>query len=137
MKYLELYLRKIFTLDLRALAFMRIWIAGIILTDLTIRATDLEAHYSNMGVLPLHVLFQYAWNPYFFSLHALSGLWQVQALLFGLAAIFAFFLLLGYHTRLATIVSWLLMVSLQNRNTLISQGGDDFGQDRNGDFRRR
>jgi Vitamin K-dependent gamma-carboxylase len=125
MKYLILYFKKIFAVDLRALALMRIWVGGIILTDLAIRASDLEAHYSNMGVLPLHVLFQHAWNPFFFSFHTLSGLWQVQALLFGLAAVFAFLLLIGYHTRLATVVSWILMVSLQNRNTLISQGGDD------------
>jgi len=125
MNYLLLYLKKIFTVDLRALALMRIWVAGITLTDLAIRATDLEAHYSNMGVLPLHVMFQYVWDPFYFSFHTLSGLWQVQALLFLLAAVVAFFLLLGYHTRLATIVSWVLMVSLQNRNTLISQGGDD------------
>ncbi|QCR24238.1 HTTM domain-containing protein [Pontibacter sp. SGAir0037] len=125
MKQLEVYLRKVFTVDLRALAFMRIWVAGIILTDLAIRSTDLEAHYSNTGVLPLHVLHRFAWNPYFFSLHSLSGLWQVQAVLFIVAAVFAVFLLVGYKTRLATVVSWTLLVSLQNRNTLISQGGDD------------
>jgi hypothetical protein len=125
MKHLLLYFKKIFTVDLRALAFMRIWIAGIILTDLAIRASDLEAHYSNMGVLPLHVLFQYTWDPFYFSFHTLSGLWQVQALLFLLAAVVAFCLLLGYKTRAATIISWVLLVSLQNRNTLISQGGDD------------
>ena len=125
MKYLHHYFKKIFTVDLRALALMRIWVAGIILIDLAIRASDLEAHYSNMGVLPLHVLFRYTWDPYHFSFHTLSGLWQVQALLFGLAAVCAFFLLIGYHTRLATVASWILMVSLQNRNTLISQGGDD------------
>src|SRR4028119_378284 len=98
MSYLLQYFKRIFTVDLRALAFMRIWVAGIILTDLAIRATDLEAHYSNMGVLPLHVLFQFAWDPYFLSLHTLSGLWQVQALLFCVSALFAFFLLVGYHT---------------------------------------
>ncbi|WP_460880091.1 hypothetical protein [Pontibacter rugosus] len=81
MKYLELYLRKVFTVDLRALAVMRIWLAGIILTDLAIRASDMEAHYSNMGVLPLHVLHQHLWLPHFFSLHTLSGLWQVQLIL--------------------------------------------------------
>ncbi|WP_223816104.1 HTTM domain-containing protein [Adhaeribacter rhizoryzae] len=125
MKYLLLYFKKIFTIDLRALAFMRIWIAGIILTDLAIRASDLEAHYSNMGVLPLHVMFQHTWDPFYFSFHTLSGLWQVQALLFLLAAVVAFCLLLGYKTRAATIISWVLLVSLHNRNTLISQGGDD------------
>ena len=125
MKYLELYFRKVFTIDLRALAVMRIWIAGIILTDLAIRATDLEAHYSNMGVLPLHVLHQYLWPPQFFSLHALSGMWQFELILFIIAAGFAICLLLGYKTRLATVASWLLLLSLQNRNTLITQGGDD------------
>jgi hypothetical protein len=34
-------------------------------------------------------------------------------------------LLLGYQTRLMTLVSWLLLVSVQNRNPLIGQGGDD------------
>lgn len=125
MTLLEKYFRNVFTVDLRALAVMRIWVAGIILTDLAIRATDLEAHYSNMGVLPLHVLHQFSWNSYHFSLHSLSGLWQMQAVLFAVAAVFAGFLLVGYKTRLATIVSWVLLVSLQNRNTLISQGGDD------------
>lgn len=125
MKYLELYLRKVFTVDLRALAIMRIWLAGIILTDLAIRATDLEAHYSNMGVLPLHVLHQHAWLPYMFSFHTMSGLWQLQLVLFALAAVFAFCLLLGYKTRLSTFVTWLLLLSLQNRNPLIEQGGDD------------
>ncbi|OKL41115.1 HTTM domain-containing protein [Pontibacter flavimaris] len=125
MKYLELYLRKVFTVDLRALALMRIWLAGIVLLDLAIRATDLEAHYSNMGVLPLHVLHQHLWLPQFFSLHALSGLWQFQLALFILAAGFACCLLLGYKTRLSTVATWLLLLSLQNRNPLIEQGGDD------------
>jgi hypothetical protein len=125
MNQLQRYLRRVFTVDLRALAVMRIWVAGIILTDLAIRATDLEAHYSNMGVLPLHVLHQFGWDPYHFSFHTLSGLWQVQVVLFLIAAVFAICLLLGYKTRTATIISWVLLVSLQNRNTFISQGGDD------------
>ncbi|MBD1398628.1 HTTM domain-containing protein [Pontibacter sp. JH31] len=125
MNQLQRYLRRVFTVDLRALSIMRIWVGGIILIDLAIRATDLEAHYSNMGVLPLHVLHQFGWNPYHFSFHTLSGLWQVQAVLFLIAAVFAGCLLLGYKTRTATIASWLLLLSLQNRNTFISQGGDD------------
>ncbi|WP_162053575.1 HTTM domain-containing protein [Pontibacter pamirensis] len=125
MKYLALYFRKVFTVDLRALAIMRIWLAGIILIDLAIRATDLEAHYSNMGVLPLHVLHQHLWLPQLFSFHIMSGLWQFQAVLFAIAAVFAFCLLIGYKTRFATIASWLLLLSLQNRNLVIGQGGDD------------
>jgi hypothetical protein len=78
-----------------------------------------------MGILPLHVLYERNWNAYQFSLHNISGLWQIQALLFLLAAGTAVALLLGYRTRAATVVSWLLLVSLQNRNPVIGQGGDD------------
>src|SRR5207342_1437647 len=85
----------------------------------------LEAHYANSGVLPLSVLFEHNWNPYFFSFHTASGLWHVQALYFLLAAIFAGCILLGYKTRLTTLLSWVFLLSLQNRNPLILQGGDD------------
>lgn len=118
-------LRRSFVFDLRALALLRAAVAAVVLADLGIRSTDLEALYSNMGVLPLQVLFEHNWNPYEFSLHSSSGLWQVQAVLFLIAAVAAVAMLLGYKTRLATAVSWVLLVSLQNRNPLISQGGDD------------
>ncbi|MDQ3289744.1 MAG: HTTM domain-containing protein, partial [Bacteroidota bacterium] len=125
MHYILLYLRKVFTVDVRALALMRIGVGFVLLVDLGIRATDLEAHYANMGILPLYVLFQNAWDPYFISIHTISGLWQVQAVLFLIAAIFAFLLLIGYRTRLVTIVSWFFLLSVQNRNLLIGQAGDD------------
>lgn len=118
-------LRRPFTLDLRALALLRVAVALVILIDLAIRSTDLEAHYANMGVLPLPALFEHSWNPYQFSLHNSSGLWQVQAVLFLIAAAVAVALFFGYHTRLATALSWILLVSVQNRNPLILQGGDD------------
>jgi hypothetical protein len=110
---------------LRALALLRVAVAVVLLLDLGIRATDLEAHYANTGVLPVAALYEHLWTPYQFSLHAMSGLWQVQALLFALAAAGAGALLLGYHTRLATLLGWLLLVSVQNRNPLLGQGGDD------------
>jgi hypothetical protein len=125
MRQFWVIVRRPFTLDLRALALLRIGTAAVILLDLAIRSTDLEAHYSNLGVLPLAALAERAWTPYQFSLHASSGLWQVQAVFFIIAAAVAVALLLGYHTRLATLASWVLLVSLQNRNPLIGQGGDD------------
>ncbi|WP_192822374.1 HTTM domain-containing protein [Rufibacter sp. LB8] len=124
MHLLQQYLQRVFYADVRALSLMRIWVAAVLLLDIGIRATDLEAHYSNMGVLPLHVLHANAWNQYFFSLHALSGLWQFQAMLFLVAAGAAVAMLLGYHTRWATAISWVLLLSLQNRNPLITQSGD-------------
>jgi hypothetical protein len=118
-------LRRPFVLDLRALALLRMAVAAVVLLDLAIRSTDLEAHYTNLGVLPLYVLFERAWNPYEFSLHTSSGLVEVQALLFLAAAGCALGLLLGWRTRLMTVLSWVLLVSVQNRNPMIVQGGDD------------
>lgn len=118
-------LRRPFELDLRALALLRAAVALVLLLDIGIRCSDAEAFYSNMGVLPLPVLLQHSWNPYQFSLHASSGLWQVQVALFLAAAGAAGALLVGYRTRLMTAISWILLVSVQNRNPLILQGGDD------------
>ena len=125
MQQLWAAVRRPFVLDLRAMALLRMGTAAVVLLDLAIRSTDLEAHYSNLGVLPIAALLDRTWTPYQFSLHTTSGLWQVQAVLFLVAAGLAGALLLGYYTRLATVASWVLLVSLQNRNTLIGQGGDD------------
>ena len=67
-------LRRPFVLDLRALALLRGATAAVILLDLAIRSTDLEAHYANLGVLPLAALLDHLWTPYQFSLHAANGL---------------------------------------------------------------
>ena len=111
--------------DIRALALMRVCLAVVIMLDLGVRLGDLEAFYANTGAVPLSMLYQHAWNDYYISLHAISGLWQVQLLLFTLAIFFAAMLLIGYRTRLFTVLSWFMMLSLHNRNSLILQGGDD------------
>src|ERR1044072_3228821 len=111
--------------DKRALALMRICIAFVLMLDLGIRLSDLEAFYSNSGVVPLPMLFEHAWNPYFISIHTISGLWQVELVLFLIAFLFAILLFIGYRTQLFTFLSWFMLISLHNRNILILQGGDD------------
>lgn len=114
-----------FSLDLRALGLMRMGIALIILIDLIIRSSSLVAFYTDEGVLPLSVLYKSNWNPSFFSIYAIGTGWKIIALLFSVNAIFAFLLLLGFHTRLMTFLCWFMLVSLHNRNPLILQGGDE------------
>jgi hypothetical protein len=111
--------------DKRALALMRICVAAVIMLDLAIRLTDLEAFYSDSGIAPLHMIFQNVWNPWFISIHTMSGRWQVELVLFLFAFFCAVMLFLGYRTRLFTFLSWFLMLSMHNRNCLILQGGDD------------
>lgn len=104
---------------------MRMCVALVIMLDLLIRGMDLEAFYTNSGAVPLPMVYEHAWNPYYISLHAISGAWWVQFVLFAFAFFSAAMLFIGYRTRLFTILSWVLMLSLHNRNVLVLQGGDD------------
>lgn len=113
-----------FSLDLRSLALMRVLYGAVLLFDIIDRARYLNTFYTDFGVMPRNVLLNYYNNSWFASVHLISGAWQFQAILFLVAAFFAVMLLVGYKTKLATIVSWLLLISLQTRNPLVLQGGD-------------
>ncbi len=114
----------LFGIDVRSLAAFRIGLGVLLLADLLVRVQDLEAHYTRLGVLPAAVYRErWAMAPHL-SVHFLSDTLAFQAVLFGLAAIAAGALLVGYRTRLATIVSWFLLISLHGRNPYVLQGGD-------------
>lgn len=117
-------LTKNFSVDLRSLAITRIAFGILILADLFIRSRFLKDFYTDEGLLNLYALKRIYEGNYYTSVHALSGDYYFQLFLFLLAAIFAFFLLIGFFTRIATIVSWALLVSLNLRNPLLLQGGD-------------
>ncbi len=112
------------SVDLRSLAVVRIGLAVLLLADLVSRWGDLTAHYTDAGVLPRSLLFETEGLRAYLSLHSLngSGLWQ--AVLFATAGYFALTLLFGIRTRLATIGSWVLLLSLHHRNPVILQAGD-------------
>lgn len=116
---------KYLSLDIRALALMRIAVAAVIMYDLAIRLTDLEAFYCDTGAVPLTMMFEHAWDDHYISIHTMSGLWQVQLVLFLVNFFFAAMLFIGYRTRLFTVLCWFMMLSLHNRNSFILQGGDD------------
>lgn len=118
------YITKIFSLDLRSLALFRILLGGLIISDLILRALYLKDHYSDLGILPRGILIDRFLNTWTFSLHLINGQVYFQAFLFLLAGIIAVLLMLGYKTRLMTFLSWFLLVSLQNRNYMVLQGGD-------------
>ncbi|MDF9745473.1 HTTM domain-containing protein [Natrinema salsiterrestre] len=111
-----------FAIDLRALAAFRIAVGTLLILDLVLRSRNLTAFYTDAGVLPLEALFSDYSSVY--SVHAISGAAWVQALLFCVAGLFALAMVVGYRTRVATIVSWLLLISLHVRNPMILNGGD-------------
>ncbi len=121
---MKTYLIRVFGADLRSLAALRMGCALVILLDLVSRSTDLVAHYTDFGLVPRTLVMQHSSSRWYLSLHYMSGVWELQALLFGFAALAAGALLVGYRTRLASVLSWFLFVSLCARNPYVLQGGD-------------
>lgn len=123
-EFIQKKIKQLFSLDYRSLAILRIAAGILILLDLIDRARDLTAHYSDIGTLPRGFLLN-EWNNYWFiSLHMASGMIWFQAALFIIAGIVALMLIFGYRTTLMSILSWALLISLQDRNPFILQGGD-------------
>jgi hypothetical protein len=110
-------------LDLRSVALLRMGIAVCLLLDLAGRIPDLEAHYTDAGLFPRDAAIETA-DAWHISLHLANGQYTFQAILFALASIAALSLLVGVHTKLAAIASWIFIVSLQNRNFIILNGAD-------------
>ncbi len=104
---------------------MRIGVALVVLADLFIRAQDISAFFTDDGLMPTHLLKNFGWQPGYWSLHSLSGSLAYTITLFCIHSLCALCLLVGYKTRLVTILVWALTVSLHNRNLFILQSGDD------------
>lgn len=118
-------IKEAYSLDTRSLSLMRIGVSLVALFDLIIRFTDLEAHYTNTGVLPISLLQEQLWNEYWFSFYTIGTSATIVGMLMLVHGASIISLLIGYQTRIFTIVVWLFTLSIQNRNPLLGQGGDD------------
>ncbi len=115
---------QLFAIDTRTLALLRVSLGVLTIVDVSLRARDLTAHYTDRGVLPGAVAISGNIPHLGPSFHFLSGDFEVQALLFALHVLAGFCLLVGYRTRVATILVWMFTVSLAARNPFILNGGD-------------
>ncbi|WP_155893967.1 hypothetical protein [Cystobacter fuscus] len=100
---------------MRSLAVVRILTGAGVVFDVLYRARDLEAHYTQAGVISTETaraLVEYfGW----FSLHTLSGSLAYQIGLSALFLVLGLLLMVGFATRLVTPLCWMLYVSVQNR----------------------
>lgn len=117
------YLRSCFQIDSRSLALFRIGLATLILADVLLRSRNFSFYYTDDGVIPQELaeaatpdtavsVFYYTSDP------------TVMAVLFALHFLVALQLLVGYRTRLATIVSFLFVISLDHHNPLVLSYAD-------------
>jgi predicted DCC family thiol-disulfide oxidoreductase YuxK len=116
-------IRSVFSIDLRGLALFRVALGLILIADLAIRAPDLVLWLSDEGLAPREWILQ--WNhDWRFSLYFIHGHWLWAALLNCVAALSAMALILGYRTRLSSLISFVLLGSLHFRAPMLLQGGD-------------
>ncbi|GAM26169.1 hypothetical protein SAMD00019534_093440 [Acytostelium subglobosum LB1] len=115
-----------FYMDYRSLAFGRVMVASYLLADIFFRALDADIHYTQWGQFPASMaapLLEYR-----FTLHLFNGSYIFQLFMFAMAALFAFALLIGYHTRIAALLSYIMLASIQNRNVYVLDGSDDYNR---------
>jgi predicted DCC family thiol-disulfide oxidoreductase YuxK len=111
-------------LDLRSLGLFRILMGLLLIVDWRLRWADLDAFYSETGVLPAGLARALATSPYQLSiLDHVEAPWAVRAV-FGLGLACEIALLLGLRTRLAQVLVLVFFASVANRNAMIFHGGD-------------
>ncbi|MCA9036037.1 MAG: HTTM domain-containing protein [Planctomycetaceae bacterium] len=115
-------LRDMFGIDARCLGVFRIVIASILLADLALRSRFIVENYTDDGFLPRDLVVA---PDCYMSLQMLNGSYAFQVGHFVLAALSGLMLLVGYRTRTATALCWLLTISLHARNTFLLDAGDD------------
>jgi hypothetical protein len=118
-------LKDLFAIDIRALALLRISLSFIVLLDLINQCPYIKDFYTDEGILPRVDAIK-KMGSYVFSLHAMSGSLEFEVVLFILAGIFAIGLLVGYHTRLCSLMTWFFLCSLHHRNPFLVNAGDRY-----------
>ncbi|MEM7568824.1 MAG: HTTM domain-containing protein [Pseudomonadota bacterium] len=117
-------LKTVFGADLRSLAALRVMLALYLLFDIANRWPYLNVFYTDGGLLSRAEAIVHN-HPGRWSFLLANGDPWFAHLVFGLLTLSAFALLLGYRTRLATVLCWVLTISITNRNLFVLQGGDD------------
>ena len=113
-----------FGIDLRILALVRIAFGLIVLTQLAMFAGNIGEFLGDDGLFSPQ---QMAAGPVAsseISLHVLSGSSEWQLLLFGVHTVLALMLVVGYRTRVASVGTWVMTVSLFNGLSFMTHRAD-------------
>lgn len=114
----------VFGLDTRSLAVTRILLGLMVLLDVRMRLSDYDVFLTEGGALPREALMKYLQRREHISLYMASGAdwWAYVCLAIEAAAALAF--LVGYRTRIANIVVWIMVIGSHARGSILLQSGD-------------
>lgn len=110
--------------DSRPLSVFRIVLGLLLLKDAVYHFFIAEAFYSDAGFVPRSALEQGLLRTYRFSImDAFAHAWQAQ-LFFALWVVVLILFTVGYRTRLMTVLQFLIIVSVHERNIYVLNGAD-------------
>lgn len=117
------YLRESYALDYRSLAVFRVLVGLVVLIDLLLRSPHVYTLYSDSGPYPRQLSMQTI-HPDRWSMFFVNGSPEFAWLLFLAGMVAAILMIVGWRTRTATIVLWIIVFSLQSRNNHANSGAD-------------
>lgn len=110
--------------DSRPLSLFRVLFALLLLKDAVYHFPLAGVFYSDDGLLPRSVLTQVERYHRFSIMDAMAAPWQAQ-LTFVAWGLVLLALLLGWHSRLMSILNFLLIMSIHERNSFVIDGSDN------------
>ncbi|KAM9995559.1 hypothetical protein ACTFIY_001750 [Dictyostelium cf. discoideum] len=113
-----------FYLDYRSLSLYRVLFSIYLLVDLILRCQNLTEFYTDYGSYPRSSAIQEER----YSLHQMSGSFEFAVVIFFIHGCIYFSMLIGYKTRFSTILAFIFLSSLQNRNHFLIDGSDDYSR---------
>lgn len=117
------YFKDLAFIDFRALIAFRVFIGTLFLCDLLLKSCNLTAFYTDLGIYPIS-LGQLEPRWWAFSFHNFDGSFFYQAFLMGVGIVLSISFIIGMRPRLISLLLWIFIVSLHNKNPLILHAGD-------------
>jgi hypothetical protein len=110
-------------IDTRTLAVFRVFVGLLIVADLLLRSRNFSFYYTNDGAVPRSLAQAMSSEGAFSFYHYVNDPAAIAAL-FVLQGLIALQLIVGYKTRIAAILSFLFVVSLDHHNPLVLSYAD-------------
>jgi len=122
-EWAESFIKERFRVDTRSLAVFRVLMGVLALADLVLRSRNFVYFYTSEGVVPLSLARTLA-PEHAVSVYYLTDDPALVALLLVIQAVVALQFIVGYKTRLATVLLFLFVVSLDFRNPMAVSAAD-------------
>jgi len=122
-RWLGEYLVDCVRIDTRSLAVFRIFVGLLVVADILLRSRNFWFYYTDDGIVTQE-LAQADTPEYAVSVYYLTSEPTAIAGLFVLTALVALSLIVGYRTRAATVLTFLLVISLDHHNPFVTSYAD-------------